>query len=366
MIDRRRFTLGLATCLWAPAAAADVRINGVVMPEPSPIPKKDIPYTPVDMIPNHRRFMREIVIELANYGHKRKDGFIVLLRNAPELVVKERREEEWERARDPEGFGAGKYPPEGALFKPCLEAIDGFLLDGLFYGRDKANTPTMPAMSDYLLRFTRQMAAEQRRSFSIEYCSDAKANAGIMAKAAKANLLSVVLADPDLATLPAGRAPQENPGHVDGLKKVQNFLPMFKPGPLKDRAAWIAALADTNYDMLVIDPFWPERNSFTLAETKQLTYKQLGTRRLVIARLPLGRAMADRFYWQDDWRTAPPPWLAGKDDDHPGQYHVKYWQSDWKDILSRYMQGLMDLGVDGVLLDAADEYLYLEEITPLE
>ena len=108
---------------------------------------------------------------------------------------------------------------------------------------------------------------------------------------------------------------------------------------------------------------------FDLIPHQKKQFRQLSgglKRRLVIARLPLGRAMADRFYWQDDWRTAPPPWLAGKDDLHPGQFHVKYWQPDWKDILSRYMQGLMDLGVDGVLLDAADEYLYFEDITPLE
>lgn len=367
MIDRRTFTLGLAAGLIARTADAEVRINGIVMPdEPSRIPKKEIPYTPVDQIPNHRQLMREIVTELANYGHQRKNGFIVLLRNAPELIIKERREAEWERARDPDGVNAGKYKAEGTLFQPCLEAIDGILFDGLFFGREAANVATVPPVTKYLLGAAQRLAGEGRRPLSIEYCADAKSKAEAGARAAKAKLLSIALADPGLAIIPPGRPPQENPDHVKGLGQVQNFLPMFKPGTFKDRTAWITALAETNYDMLIIDPFWEGRSSFTFAEMKQLTYKQLGTRRLVVARLPIGRATPDRFYWQDDWKPGAPPWLSSKDDDHPGQYHVKYWQDDWKSILSRYMQGLMDLNVDGVLLDAADEYLYLEEMTPLD
>jgi len=366
VIDRRRFSLGLGSCLWATTATAEVRINGTVMPEPSRIPKKDVPFTPVDLIPNYRQMMREIVIELANYGHQRKNNFIVLLRNAPELLIKERRENEWELARDPDGVSAGKYKPEGAMFRPSVDAVDGILLDGLFVGREKANAPTLPAMTDYLLAAARRLAGEGRRPLSIEYCADAKGKAEALARAAKNGILSVVAPDPQLLAIPSGRPAQENPGHVSGLKQAQNFLPILTPGPFKDPAAWLAALADTNYDLLILDPFWPGRGSLTVAEAKQLTYKQLGTRRLVIALLPVGRAASDRFYWQDGWHPGAPPWLAAKDDDHPGQYHVKYWLPEWKAILSRYIQGLMDLGVDGVLLDAADEYLYFEDLTPLE
>jgi uncharacterized protein (TIGR01370 family) len=44
---------------------------------------------------------------------------------------------------------------------------------------------------------------------------------------------------------------------------------------------------------------------------------------------------------------------------------VRYWEAEWKEIIGQYMQGLVDLGVDGVLLDDLDAYLYFEDMMPL-
>ncbi len=69
MIGRRGFTLGMASMLAAGAARADDK-------PPTLKPKKkrrsDIPFTPLEKIPNHRQFMRDIVVALSDYAKKRK------------------------------------------------------------------------------------------------------------------------------------------------------------------------------------------------------------------------------------------------------------------------------------------------------
>ncbi|HIJ37401.1 MAG TPA: hypothetical protein HPP80_00765 [Rhodospirillaceae bacterium] len=368
MIDRRAFTFGLGSALFARAARAEVRINGVIMPEEDKIDKKTIPYTPVDMIPNHRQFMRDIVIELSNYGRKRKPGFIVLLRDAPELLFKEQREWEWEFARDPEGMKKGKYLPEGSLFDPVFEAIDGVVFDGLFYGRETVDQATNKAIAKYLMANVERVKSRNRRALSIEYCRDAKIRSEISQKASQSGVLSYLDAtgNKNLTEIPSGHPPFENAQHVLKLANAQNILPIFGQGGFKDRLAWISALADTNFDLLLLDPFWGGHDSLTFAEMKQLKYKKLGAQRLIIAVLPIGLAQQNRFYWQKDWRSGSPDWLGAKDADDPNQFHVQYWTAGWKAIIGRYMQGLVDLGVDGVLLDGADAYHYFEEMMPLD
>jgi endo-alpha-1,4-polygalactosaminidase (GH114 family) len=45
---------------------------------------------------------------------------------------------------------------------------------------------------------------------------------------------------------------------------------------------------------------------------------------------------------------------------------VNYWDPKWKELIGKYVQGILDLGVDGILLDQLDTYLYFEDLMPLE
>ena len=366
MISRRTFTLDLASLLLTgPVLAEDAAAGKVFAPK---VPQKllEIPYTPIGEIPNHRQFMRDIVGELARYARLRNPQFIVLMRNAPELLIKEGREYEWETGRDPDA-PAGKYAPVGTVMQTVLNAIDGMLIDGLFVGRDKVDQPTGEADAKLSWLAAMLLEKENRRILTVEYCKDKKQFDAAMKKATAAKTLSYFDKDGDksLGTIPSTLPTKENARHIIRLGEASNFLPMLRSDGFRSREAWITALSGTNYDIVLIDPFWLGSQSLTFSEIKTLRFKRLGARRLIIASLPVGRAMTDRFYWNKDWKPGSPGWLVGPDPDMPWRNAARYWMPEWKAIIGKYMQGLVDLGVDGVLLDEVDAYLYFEGLMPL-
>jgi len=113
----------------------------------------------------------------------------------------------------------------------------------------------------------------------------------------------------------------------------------------------------------------PEKNlpikTLTKEELHSLKFKQLGARRLVLARLDLGYADDSRFYWQADWSPGTPSWIIGMGPDYPGQYIVEFWNPAWKSIVGNYLAGILDLGFDGVMLDGVEAYRRWEAMTPV-
>ncbi len=373
MMDRRTFGLGLGALglgalasFPAPPAAAAIRVNGRLVPD-NGRRLRDIPFIPFEQIPNHRQLMRDIVIELSAYAKARSPRFVMLARDAPELLVKENREWDLETGRDPDGAAAGKYTPVGSVVRPYLKAIDAMLIDGLFCGMDADGQPTDPASAKPLLNALAVLRNEGRRCLSIEYAKDKVQAAAAAGKAEQARLLTYVDHDGDrlFSRIPGGRPPAENAQHVTDLGHARNFLPMLHSAAFGSRDDWVAALAATNYDLLLIDPFWRGTDPLTAADVKTLKLKRVGSERLVFAELSVGRALDTRFYWKKEWAVGSPDWLVAAAPDRPEQTIVRYWDADWKTVIGQYMQGLVDLGVDGVLLNDLDTYLYFEDMAPL-
>ena len=366
MIDRRSFTLGMASLLAAGHALADDM--GTAAPMPAKKKRRDIPFTPLEKIPNHRQFMRDIVVALSAYAKKRNPRFVVLVRNGPGLLVKETREWKWETLRDPDGADA--YPKVGALNRPYLKAVDGMLIDGLSYGAPpagygKASSAATVHANQSIIDVLRR---EGRGVVAIDYCDAKDQVADAEAKAAKAGALAYVDRDGDmlLGRVPADRPRHENAAAVSDIAKARNFLPMLRSNSFATRAAWVDTLAATNYDLLMLDTFWRENKSLSFDQVKRLKYKRLGSDRLVLGVLPLALARDTRFYWKPEWKLGDPSFLVAPDPDDAAETVVNYWDDKWKEIIGLYMQGIVDLGVDGVLFDQVDAYLYFEDLMPLE
>jgi len=324
-----------------------------------------LPYVPIDQIPNHRQWMRDVVIALSDYCKKRHADMTVLVRNGPELLIKEKREADWQAARDPGGSGLGHYSPVGSTDGPYLAAIDGMLVDGLFFGFDAYDQPTRPSDQSPLLAATSLLQNEGRRNLLIDYCQDAQHRKEAALRAKKADLLTYLDGDGDkrLNRIPAVPPATENPRHIGALSEAQNFLPVMTSTFFARRDSWLEALAATNYDLLLVDPFF-RGSSMTVQEVRALQFKRIGSRRLVYAPLPVGFAAVDRFFWQKGWHSGTPDWLGPADPDHPTRFLVSYWLDSWKQVLGRYVTGLCDLGVDGVVLEGVDSYLYYEAMLP--
>ncbi len=362
---RRDFTLGMASLLAASAALADDKT-----PAPKPKPKKkrraDVPFTPLEQIPNHRQFMRDIVIALSEYAKKRNPKFVVLARNAPGLVVKETREWKWETLRDPDN--TDKYPKVGTVNRPYLKAIDGILIDGFTYGVPDYGKPTDPDMAAANMAAVTAVKSDGKQFLTIDYCTTKSQVADADAKALKARALPYIDRDGDklLSHIPAELPMRENVSAINDVTKAKNFLPLLRSDVYGSRADWVEALAKTNYDLLMIDTFWRQTDSITFDQMKKLKYKRLGTDRLVFGVLPLAIARDTRFYWKPEWKLGAPPFLAAQNPSDPAETIVHYWDPKWKELIGKYMQGIVDLGVDGILLDQLDTYLYFEDLMPLE
>jgi len=329
-------------------------------------PAKPLPYVPIEDIPNHRQMMRDVAIALSDYCKKRNPNFVVLARNAPELLIKERRESDWELGHDPQGTAQGRYAPVGSVDGPYLNALDGLLVDGLFYGYDTYESPTRPGDRASLMAMVQAMQRQGRLTLSIDYCKEGKHQADAAEQARKAKLLAYIDGDGDnlLGRIPTGAPPNENSAHVTDLSQARNFLPVMTSAAYTQRDRWFDALAATNHDLLLVDPFF-HGSSMTIQDIKALKFKRIGSKRLVMAPMTVGYASVDRFYWQKGWRVGNPEWIAAVDRDNPGRFAVKYWTDGWKAVLGNYITGLCDLGIDGIVLDGLDSYLEFEAMLPI-
>lgn len=124
------------------------------------------------------------------------------------------------------------------------------------------------------------------------------------------------------------------------------------------KATAIGALA---VDLVVVDSEDRWSNAFDAADIAVM--KGAGGKQ-VISYLSIGEAETYRDYWQPDWDSAPPVWLAAGNPEWEGNIKVAYWNTDWQEIVFGMVDGIVDAGFDGLYLDIIDAYGYWEEAAP--
>ena len=128
-----------------------------------------------------------------------------------------------------------------------------------------------------------------------------------------------------------------------------------------DRAGAADALANSPYDMLVIEPTRSAKGSEDF-DTAGLVARLHGRGKLVLAYIDIGEAEDYRVYWEDGWRPptrharGEPSFLITADPGGwSGNYPVAYWDQRWKDIViygeSSLLNMVLEDGFDGVYLD---------------
>ncbi len=375
---------------------------------------------PPEAIPNHREGWRNVVIELAAYAKTRKPGFVVLARGGTELFVKGEREAEWEQARDPEGKTFEKRLPLRTVFRPYVKVVDGLVIDGLYCGPDALGAPLDKAVKDRLAedakiaeekaqgiqrpavpqqfgpfsidpkeelrkaaevkraaeRLERQrrmlyavnaLRAQGRTILSIEDCKSQKDVDAAYGAAARDRVLTYAAVNSGaLATLPKGRPRNENAQPVIAVSAARNWLPLLRADRFGNKAEWLMAMERTNHDAMLIDVAHRGSDPLTKDEVTRLRFKELGAPRLMLAVLPVGKAYDWRWYWKQGWEVGNPPFLFAPDSDDPGSFVTDMDDAKWKELLGKYIAGIIELGFDGVVLDDLDTYLWFEELMPLD
>jgi len=300
-----------------------------------------------------REDMRELVQDLARFARRYNRNFIILPMNGIDLLTK--REDGDEDRRVP----ARVY----------LQAIDGMMQEGLYYGKPEFNKPRKESEVKYLEEWLGKAVENGVNIFTLDYADDPKIVSELYAKYKKKGYIPYVAPDKGagidkFASRPK-RPVDENAKSIVSLKDVQNYAIIRDSSAFGTQAEFAMKTAMTNYDLLVVDPFH-RRNQFLSRETiHKLKFKKLGGKRLVLAYLNIAAAEAFRYYWRDHWQTGSPDWLGYPYRGQPDIYHVQYWRPEWRDLLfgghKSYVYGLVrDLGYDGLVLDGLDAYRYHE------
>ena len=118
-------------------------------------------------------------------------------------------------------------------------------------------------------------------------------------------------------------------------------------------------IAESGFDLIVMDYSrdGSDATAYTREEIEEI--KRAGV--IPVAYISIGEAEDYRFYWNGSWKENPPDWLGPENPDWRGNYAVKYWDVEWKEIVFRYLEGIIAQGFMGVYLDKVDEYWFWAE-----
>ncbi len=329
-------------------------------------PLKKAVSIPVKELLNYREEMRQILITLGEYARGRDKKFRIVIRGGENLVrfggwehhlaeLKEARKLSEEEMRSKER-ALMSIPNTGSPMRHLLRLVDGMIFENIYCGKEKIPED-----------INKNLKKRNIRRLSVEHCKE-RDPLPVMAEAASDGVLAFVPPDPEapFSRLPRQRPFGENSDNVLSLGSAKNMLMMIDAPRFDTREEWLVALENTNYDLLVVDPFFQGDESMTKEEVHSLKFKKFGARRLVLAHMRVDQAEDTRFYWRDVWRLGQPSWLRAPAPDNPAGLITAYWTPEWQEIVGRYFKGIMDLGFAGVVLDGVDAHIYFESLTPLE
>jgi len=318
----------------------------------------DIP-SPAD----HREAMRELVINLSGWAKAREPGFAIIPQNGQELLT---------------DTGAGDGKPHQAY----LRAIDGQGREDLFYGYTADDIATPTTEREWMLATLELARTNGIEVLVTDYCDtrskmddsyDQNAFNQFISFAADHRELDNIPSHPEKPYI-SDNADNANKSdrlsNITFLAEARNFLYLLDPGRFDSKQAYLDALANTTYDLFIIDAYFDDQplsksDVDYLKEKPRVNESRKGGRRQVIAYMSIGEAEEYRPYWQAEWKTNPPDWLADRNPDWEGNWKVRYWDPKWQQIIygepDSYLGLLLESGFDGVYLDIIDAFEYFEE-----
>lgn len=296
---------------------------------------------------NYRQDMRDFVTEISLYASNLKPNFIVIPQNGNELITSD-------------GEAGGPLETE------YISAIDGLGREDLFYGYDQDDVPTPAAERNYMTEFLDRAEANGIEVLVTDYCSTVVFVDSSYQMNFQRDYISFAADRRELNGIPSYPAAPYHSNLFDVLNihGAENFLYLINPEHYQNKTQYINALSLTDFDLLIIDAYFHD-SLLTYTDIQTLGNKASGGSRIVLAYMSIGEAENYRYYWKNDWNTAPPEWLGEENPDWPGNFRVEYWNPHWQDIIfgndSSYTKKIVDAGFDGVYLDIIDAFEYYED-----
>ena len=294
----------------------------------------------------YRSEMSSLIGNIKDYGLKHNNDFFVIANGGAGLME------------------SNEFLSEQELGQ-LLQKVDGVMAESVNYGWDMSMDNPMPPEEQENFQ---RLLGSARRAGVVPMVLDYAEEAGNVQKAYREDkdrgYLGWVSARRDLDRLPKGLPHNDNDKSVANLREAKNYLVLLNPEAFPSREAYISALANSNYDLLIVDAYYGDK-PITKDEVQRLQQKPMGGRRLVAAYMSVGEAEDYRPYWQESWKKKPPKWLWQRNDDWEGSYRVCYWTREWQSMLmgskDSYLDIILEAGFDGVFLDVVDVFYAFEE-----
>lgn len=298
---------------------------------------------------DYRQEMRSFVQGISAKAKALHPGFIVIPQNGEQLLT-----------------SGGKA--DGTLAADYVAAIDGIGREDLFYGYNADDEATPAADHEEMQGLLLRAGSAGLRVLVTDYCSTPSKMDDSYAQNHQQGFISFAADHRELDNLPSYPATPflVNTDSVATLADAKNFLYIINPGAFETKAAFLNAVAASNYDLVIMDLFFNDGDSFTASELAQLRNKPGGGTRKLVCYMSIGEAESYRYYWQPYWGSHPPSFIVAENPSWTGNFKVKYWDSDWQGIIFRnnnsYLNRVIDAGFDGVYLDIIDGFEYFEEL----
>ncbi|MCH7864428.1 MAG: hypothetical protein IIC56_04335 [Proteobacteria bacterium] len=324
-----------------------VRIQGrTVEEEPVPLP------APAGLSVDLREQMRKFVLSITNFSRRHRRNFMIVTRGGLELLIK----------RDP--ADETRISPA----RTYIRAIDGVLVEGVFFGSKVFGEPPPAERQARTLRLTDLAKANGLKVFVMDFGDDPKTVEESHRRNKEKGYVSITAHAPaaELNSLPPypRRPYDENAKSIVSLKDVLNFAVISDSSSFGRIDEFALKMHRTNYDLLIVDVFHG-RTPLSRQAVETLKYKRIGAKRLVFATVNVGSAASYRYYWKPTWGEGSPPWIGAPLRDDPDSYNVKFWRPEWQRIISgdtnSYIYGAIAQGFDGVVLEGIEEaYRFFE------
>lgn len=287
---------------------------------------------------NFREEMRQFVQEISTHARQEKNTFLIIPQNGQELFTDD-------------GTGSGEIATE------YLAAIDGSGREDLFYGYNADDEATPASVTDDYVALLEILNDAGKTALITDYCSTQSKMDDSYQQNDSRQYVSFAADHRELDNIPNYPASPKNENDLDitSLSNAKNFLYLINPTSFASKTAFLDALKETNYDLVLIDLYFDEE-ALTASDISSLKKKANGGSRLVICYMSIGEAESYRPYWA----SLPKKLVTNENPDWPGNYVVKYWEEDWKKIVYKddnsYTNKILTAGFDGVYLDIIEAY----------
>ncbi|MGV3613610.1 MAG: endo alpha-1,4 polygalactosaminidase [Fluviicola sp.] len=280
--------------------------------------------------------MQDFIISISNYARAQDPDFILIPQNGEEILFED-------------------IDPEKGVNAALVNAIDGYGVEELFYNGD-SYTP-----DDYRLGMLRKVNASLKVMVA-DYLPNDDTSASFQAADAEQFIaFPRTNSNYDYKIIP-GTVHHENANNIQTLAQAQNYLYLISTDNYSEKGAFLSAIQQTNFDVVIIDAFFGDE-LLTAADVTSLKTKANGGQRLVISYMNIGSAEKYRYYWKKTWGLHHPLWLKKKYDGYKDEIWVKFWKDEWQEIIygndDSYTKKLLNAGFDGAYLDNIEGFYFL-------